>query len=59
MTCTHINKAKTKLNGLIEKLNNISSSVYEEFGPYIKRSDIKTDLDSDGIIFKNYTAKTS
>ncbi len=58
MTCTHINKAKTKLNGLIEKLNNTSSRVYGEFGPYVNPSDIETTLDSEGFLIVKYTAET-
>jgi hypothetical protein len=42
MTCEHIEKAKKKINELVDKYNDSSSSYfYETCGPYIKESDIK------------------
>jgi len=59
MTCTHISQARIKINSLIANLNNINSRVYEEFGPFVYPSNIKTHLDEDGIIFKDYRARSS
>jgi len=59
MTCTHISQAGIKINSLIANLNNTDSRVYERFGPYVYPNDISTKLDSDGIIFKDYTARST
>jgi chromosome segregation ATPase len=57
MTCIHIERAKIKLDSLEERLNNDNSRVYETLS-YVDKSSIKSHLDSSGVIFKDYTAKT-